>query len=862
MKQLVDWYWTHGIKRGFDPNDPDREIRKVSIGGWLDPVARIIDRNFDIQSNAGQKACLALWGPSQTGKSTMMSRYVDGEMEDGTDSALTWTPLLKTRFSPPKSGVDSIPSNTLVFNPFNHQSDASGVATRYTLKSAKDAGINTNFPVKIKFTTRAQIIQSIALGYLSECEAVDEQRIFTQEAFLDEFDSGDVINPDKEAYALLRDIANVIEFMKGHPRFSNLFKKDEWNKKIRKALVSSPRLLSSKKEAEHFLGKIFWDASPVLSKFYLEAENLLQKLQQEWSGCVILATMEVGALILDIDSYKSYVSPEGMQGQKIKEKVSALSYTRADNEIQISVKTGSGSPAISGDKFGYFQALCAELVVPLKKENLENSPKKATFLTLAEKCDFLDFPGVSNKNTGHSIGDGNAALINLSSVDASEIFTKVFKQGKTQCFVYNYVKKYGIDAFSVLVRTDRYPSQSSLLNSGICEWLTSFDSNWKPGKPTDLPVFVNMTFFASLINHVAINGIGNGLDPYVERIQGQLKFAHKRSAKFFATTYHQFPDGKIENPAKKQTTVDSILKDPVFTIRTGLTEENINAVYEVDGGLDYMFKSINEIINSNRRKDRCRAILAKDEEEILRLISNLLPSDVDCAIDARKAKLQQCKNTLEKTIDDFEQNFEPAGFQELSTQVKKLFSASSSVFDPIPLNAMSMNRKDIHSYVKAQIAKWYEDKVSSLEESDYISNEDQHTILMALRDSIDENSLFELLNGQLGQITNRIMADAARYPFSIAFGNLLQKGVSFLTSEAIVGERNPVILTDFIEAEIRKSCAKDGSPYYYTILKPLLERLETLADGIRGAQRPAQEGDSELKEIYDNIVASKQFQIM
>ena len=67
---------------------------------------------------------------------------------------------------------------------------------------------------------------------------------------------------------------------------------------------------------------------------------------------------------------------------------------------------------------------------------------------------------------------------------------------------------------------------------------------------------------------------------------------------------------------------------------------------------------------------------------------------------------------------------------------------------------MSINRKDIHSYVKTQIAKWYEDKVSSIEESDYISNEDQLTILMALRDSIDENSWFELLNGQLGQITD------------------------------------------------------------------------------------------------------------
>ncbi len=45
MENLVKWYWEHGVKRGYDPNDPDRELRKISIGGWLDPIVKIIDRN-------------------------------------------------------------------------------------------------------------------------------------------------------------------------------------------------------------------------------------------------------------------------------------------------------------------------------------------------------------------------------------------------------------------------------------------------------------------------------------------------------------------------------------------------------------------------------------------------------------------------------------------------------------------------------------------------------------------------------------------------------------------------------------------------------------------------------------------------
>lgn len=444
-----------------------------------------------------------------------MSQYVDGELANGFDSALTWSDNHKTRFSPPKEGMEFLQGNypdTLVFNPYNHQSDASGVATRYTLHSESDDSVNPEYPVEIKFTTRAQIIQPLSLGYISECEQKisDRQVSYTQENFMEELaeegSSGRTDSESPEAYWLLKDIANVIEFMRSDPRFYYLFNRGDWDGKVRKALVSSPALLGDIGNAERFMANVFWDSADRLTRFYRNAEKMLNDLSREWEGCRVLATMEVGALLLDIDSFQSYVAPKGEKGQQVKDKVSRLAFERAGNEVHIFLRAGGSR--ISGEAFGCFQAICAELNVPLKRERLVNDPQKRHFAELAEKCDFLDFPGVSNKNTGDAVGNGTAEKINIDKADEAEVFTKVFKQGKTQCFVYNYAKKYGIDAFAVLVRTDRPPSKSSLLNTGISEWLCSFDERWTPGKNGAMPVFVNMTFFANLINSVSMNGFG------------------------------------------------------------------------------------------------------------------------------------------------------------------------------------------------------------------------------------------------------------------------------------------------------------------------------------------------------------------
>lgn len=260
MNDLIKWYWEHGINRGNDSeNDPDSALRRISVGNWLDPIVRILDRDEAIRGNINQKACLALWGPSQSGKSTLLSQYIDGQQLDGTDSALTWKTELKTRFSPPRTGIADLTEfpNTMIFNPYNHQSDASGVATRYQLKKAADCVVNPDYPVEMKFTTRSQIIQSLACGYLSECRPIDEQHTFTQNDFreiISKFDEAG--KPCLDAYLLLCDVAKVIEQMRGISRFSNLFKRDEWHKTLRGELVSSPGLLVSPQAVEHLILKV------------------------------------------------------------------------------------------------------------------------------------------------------------------------------------------------------------------------------------------------------------------------------------------------------------------------------------------------------------------------------------------------------------------------------------------------------------------------------------------------------------------------------------------------------------------------------------------------------------------------------
>ena len=69
---LIDWYWNHGVLR--------KDEYALSRGHWLEEVYAIAERRAKLEaldSAEGAKKALGVWGPSQTGKSTLLSRYLD-----------------------------------------------------------------------------------------------------------------------------------------------------------------------------------------------------------------------------------------------------------------------------------------------------------------------------------------------------------------------------------------------------------------------------------------------------------------------------------------------------------------------------------------------------------------------------------------------------------------------------------------------------------------------------------------------------------------------------------------------------------------------------------------------------------------
>lgn len=848
--KLEQWFWDYGVRRGYDESDPDHEMRKVSLGHWLDPALQSLDRIGAIRKNDSNRGCIALWGPSQTGKSTLLSSYIDGEQADGKDGALTWRQDAPVRFSPTLN--NDVPGGTLIFNPYNHNSDASGVATRYTLSGGDHGDVDPLYPVSMKLATRAQIIHALSLGYFSECAPVGDSIDITQDAFMEKIEaSSDAIHaPDKNAYSLLKDCADVISFMRNHHRFYHLFRRGDWERKIRPALVSADAFVKNQTAAKEFLAELFWDGSREISCLFDEIMALRDRLLNLWGNRKIMLTQEAASLLLDIDTYRNFVAPHGDNGQSIADKVANLDWEIKDDVVRVFV--GSRRTEIGGDNFGAFQALCGELNVPLRAAALDGD-RKRPFRELIEKCDILDLPGLSNLNTGGMAGAETSSRIDVAKAEKTVLLTRMFKEGKTQSFVYGYVRSYGVDAFIILVRSDRPPSKSDLLNAGITEWLRAFDPEWKHGSATEMPVFIDMTFFGKVLNDVAMNGVGNGLLPIVDRIQSQLIFANKCSSKWFTTNYAQFPDGAVSAPGKKDAVVSAIAADSSFMPCTGIDEDGLRSVYDEDGGVGFMLKAISDDFDRGRRSVRCREILKNDAKTLVELIKRQLPSDSDNDDVERRSALERIIAQLSQCVNNSEDRRDGQELLATARVLKKIFSATPDMFDPVPTKFSDGTDDQQREYVGRQVSKWFASQVANIPTDSNLSAEDLTMLLAVLRDSVDVGACVEFLSqGGLGSIPDSRTAASARYPLALLMGNLLRYGQPVAQGSDLPGERQPQRLEPMLAAS-EKNYNPKNSPYNISIIEPVCNRLNVLMRNGLGGSRPPQIGDKELAGILAEI---------
>ena len=828
---LTDWYWQYGVKR------TDAKYR-IPLDVWLEPVSKLERRMDTIRRNRDARPCVVLWGPSQTGKSTLLSRYLDYGRSDGSDSPLTWYDKCKVRFT--ETSESRAPESTVVFNPYNIGRDASGVATRYTLKSESDSDLDPRFPIEMKLVSHAQFIHALARGYGSECKPI--QAVVTENVIAEMLKgSGD--NVDRKAFEFLQDAVNVIELMQsGSVRFAPLAYNDLWDKDMRKRILSSDGLLSSEKRVRDFIARVFWDGADTMTEVYGGFLELREKLHKMWKDARIFMTPRVANLLLDIDTYEHYMN------SRSNHEAGRICWNRQGNKVFLDI--GEDGERLDGKEFGLFQALCGELVVPIRREALDNGTGRP-LLHLLQKADLLDLPGLSHK-------DKNVAIEEAGNLDPSTLLQTVIKEGRTQSYVYSYAESYGVDAFVILVRSNDYPHKPDILNAGVKHWMRTFEAQWEYGRKAAMPLFIDMTFMGQPIRRIATKKFVAGNYPWqtvLDWVKSKLPIANPSSATFFATNYHQFEDGDISklDSDKREEVIQGICKDPLFLKETGLDETTVRAVFEPDGGLDRMLERIAEMIDPGRRRSRCDEILKETRGNLLKLLEwkDLLPQDAATMAVRRQRLIDDFRNRVKLKIAT------GADLSEVASEIKNLFEARPEWFEPIPVQFAQLKPAVQDAFVKRQIDRWYDQKIAVIGATsrEQEARDSLMAVVDALRDGISFDELTQVFWGEdsiMGVVNDVSDGSAARLSLAIAFGNILRTGNARVESK-ISSDDSIAYLNEVDQAKKARRNDTSLSPHYRLQIEPLLGRLDKLAKIAVAAMRPPQEGDNELAQIKKSL---------
>jgi hypothetical protein len=133
-RELIEWFWKCGVRR--------KGPYKLSTSDWLRTVYDANDRVAQAEdSGKNLRPASALWGPSQTGKSALLSNFLDENVWNGLqpDDKVdgTWSGLYWPGSDPCVFSVD-LPRNQMSraeglisMNPCTGGRDASAVLTRF-----------------------------------------------------------------------------------------------------------------------------------------------------------------------------------------------------------------------------------------------------------------------------------------------------------------------------------------------------------------------------------------------------------------------------------------------------------------------------------------------------------------------------------------------------------------------------------------------------------------------------------------------------------------------------------------------------------------------------------------------------------
>lgn len=840
IDRLIDWYWDFGSQR--------KGGQEIPLG-WLAAVyqnSRVVKACDEGRQNSVMS--VGVWGPSQSGKSTLISGLCDQMVqEDGAGGALDWgTPV---RFS----SDETVAGDAIVFNPHNLGSDASGCVSRfYQAERVDDPGA----PVSIDLLTRAELMHALAAGYSSECRTEAAWTPQSVESLIVEVASSASKSVNREAFESAVELCDVISLLI-HSRDDRFRPLSAAKFDLADRLLSDRSVVGDQQAVNELTLKLLWDDHTAVTDVF----NAMLKLKARLPSRAIRCSMEVAALLVNIESYNAYLDSKQTSNsspavQKLVKAIDGLASEPTANGIRLVVK--QGGMFSSAAEYGWFQGLIRELKIPLRSEAIKGDGERAFF----ETSDLVDFPGVPNQDR-----DTQEKQLDLSNFEEHGdrggdpmLLTKVLKRGKVASLVVDYGQSMQLDAFLLLARARDYPPKPERLHSGITSWWKSFDPTYDVyadhvGRPP-LPVFFNLTFFGGVIDIVGQRAATGGLQPLVQMIEQLDPLVDPSVATMLVTSYKKFKDGQIQlEPALAKKAVEEIASDVSFKKRLADQDslESLSKVLsEDDGGVGHLFSVL---ARSLQPMNRTVAIQKRRTSVIgatARLIADCMPGSSD---DLLKRDIEKLKAKIKETIEDRRSDpnvVDPVAL--VSLELRKLFDLPFDHLDAIP--PAGSDRSACERYMQEQLSQWANrDRMRGNDRGSLrLEKASLKRILEMLAASVSVAEIATWLHSDMPQQrTTDECKELRRVLSPMLLSKMLQPSRS-RTIHPEHGSKGEIAekAKAWADTEATGLQSLNGSPHFAAVIDPLLDRLSDLAEG-RKEGRPEQIGDEEVAELYAAI---------
>lgn len=664
---LVEWYWQSGYKRPQPPARPDeggtdREKYRLPVDQWL---AKIYDARDELlaleEAIRPRRPALALWGLSQTGKSTALS-FIDGaielpgvEGEDGRGGGLHWPGGAPFIYQPPLRNPAPEHWHGCAYNPFNGEDDGSACLTRLV---AAEAGPGEGWrvedprhPVLIRLLKPVELLNTIARGYDTQCLGPEkagrhspwtvaqlEERLELLASRFSAGRRGETAEPNRAATERVLRLIKTLEelhavrvetFTKLAPDLPSL------RQLLDRLLLQREVFLADPAAADAVTAEILWGGADFITSAYQRLRAWHEKLLAAWGSRPVHATLPTAMLFVDFGSGvnllkgKTSAARQRIQGRLI----SSLGW-RADGER---IVVGSGGEyanrlGANPEDYAMTQALVWELVLPVNMAHLPDSSGKE----LLARADILDFPGVGKDalNETSRLNLGVGALPGGKAPEPTDFFAKILKRGKTASVVANYSTRRVIDSFAILqsLKTDTAPSaeMTGQILEGCEAWARFAGHQTGPDASSPLPLHFVLTFWGLKASQFRAGTEGNFHNAIGKMIESYGWVRSRSTA--WALNYHWFrtPDGDVLSAvdlkrfAHGTDDYHAVVREREFLQVYGnpVSRASFDAMLQDrhTGGLDYFLgtvaRQLDQLDEIARRDHLARLI--EDREQLLR----------------------------------------------------------------------------------------------------------------------------------------------------------------------------------------------------------------------------------------------------